>query len=123
MKKILIVDDEANVLEAYQEFLAQDPFEVKCVQDTSSALYELDREDYSLLISDILIDEENGIDLIEEVREKYPHIKILAVSGGGDAGKFLAGMALEKAVELGADKGLIKPFEEEKFRSLVKRLI
>lgn len=123
MKKILIVDDEAHVLEAYEEFLSQDSYEVKCVQDTSSALYELDKSEYSLLISDILIDEENGIDLIEEVREKYPNIKILAVSGGGEAGKFLAGMALEKAVELGADKGLIKPFEEEKFLSVIKRLI
>ncbi len=70
-----------------------------------------------LVITDILMPEKAGIETIVEIRRKYPHIRILAISGGG----WMEPEAyLETAREMGAHQILAKPFNRDAFISAVE---
>ncbi len=102
--KILIVDDEVLIRESLQASLVHAGHETKTVDNGERALDELDRDDYDLIITDLMMDGIGGIELIEKVREKDPTLPIIIITGYGK---------LESAVEalrLGAADYLLKPY-------------
>ena len=72
-----------------------------------------------LIITDIIMPEKEGIEIIREVKKKYPHMKIIAISGGGRIG---AHSYLNLAKSLGADQILEKPFSKTDLVNLIKKI-
>jgi CheY-like chemotaxis protein len=123
MKKILIVDDEQEVAELIEETLNQeDDFEAKAIFSSLEAIKLLEDNQYDLVITDVIMPDLNGIELTEHIFKHYPKTKVLACSGGGDSGKLVAGMALDQALNEGADNALLKPFTSEELIVKVKNL-
>ena len=108
MIKILIADDDDIFRELLKDSLSQSGYDVEAVHDGLMALKELTKHKYDLVLTDIVMPEKEGIEVIREVTKDYPEIKIIAMSGGSP---FLhADLNLTLAKKFGADITLQKPF-------------
>src|SRR5262245_27945662 len=109
--RALVVDDDELVQNFVRSVLEGQGFEVYVAGDgkTATSIYEK-HSDFSLVVTDILMPDADGIALIMNIRQGTagaPQPKIIAISGGG----FIkAEEYLESAGELGADVTLTKPF-------------
>ncbi|OFX14519.1 MAG: hypothetical protein A2516_07195 [Alphaproteobacteria bacterium RIFOXYD12_FULL_60_8] len=116
---VLVIDDQDLVRDTICMILDEAGFQHKAVADIESALTVLAHETPRMIITDIFMPGRNGIQGIMEVRERYPTVKIIAVSGSGT----IQGMdALEVARRAGADETLPKPFAFEDLIGAVQRL-
>jgi CheY-like chemotaxis protein len=118
-QRALVVDDEKWVREFIREVLEQEGFEVWEAEDgKSAALLLREKGNFDLLVTDILMPEEDGIELIRETkrltRSHYPLPKVIAISGGGIFAR--PELFLNIAHNLGADLSLAKPFTDENLR-------
>ena len=130
MSRVLIVDDEPDVCDALCRVLKRAGYDPVFALDAESAL-ELQRSDCAdVVITDIIMPGQDGVELIKTLREKYPHIGIVAISGGGnvalagyqpDAIKTAAYIAA--AEKAGADCCLTKPFERADLLNTVADLM
>ena len=105
--KILIVDDEPSLQKSCKLMLEKRGHVVGLADNGNRALSALSGESYDLLITDIIMPDKEGIELIIEVRGQYPSLPIIAMSGGGrlDAHNYL-----DMAAKLGCTTTLQKPF-------------
>ena len=105
---ILVVDDDDQVRSMLQRVLMQAGFWVRTASNGRHALVALEQEVPDLLLTDIIMPEKEGIELITTVRGKLPDLPIIAISGGGQVDPE---QYLELARMLGANKVLGKPFD------------
>lgn len=123
-KRILIVDDEKDIAEIIKETLdEEEQYETMISLSSTDAIELIKQNQFDLVITDMIMPEMNGIELTEYIFNNHPKVKVLACSGGGDSGKLVAGMALDQALEEGADNALLKPFTPEELLMKVKNLI
>ncbi len=121
MKKILVVDDEMTIRQMVQEMLAMSGFQVILAESGVHAMTILSDEKIDLVITDIVMPQENGIDLIMDMKKVFPSIPVIAMSGGGGIeGRF---NYLEIAKLVGANVILEKPFSKKTLENLVEKLL
>jgi DNA-binding response OmpR family regulator len=116
MARILLVDDDAIVRETIQYVLLAEPHDVAVAQDGRTALDLFRQSFFDLVITDIIMPEKDGIEIIREMREMRGTIRILAISGGGRIGNT---DFLRIAEKLGADAVVAKPFDPD---DLIERI-
>jgi DNA-binding NtrC family response regulator len=104
-KKILVVDDDAGVRDVVRSMLESEGYAVSVAQNGREALIALKAEEFQVVITDLVMPEQEGIETIKIVRRDYPAIKVIAMSGafGGDY--------LRIAGYLGAHGTLAKPLQ------------
>jgi DNA-binding NtrC family response regulator len=117
MAKILIIDDDAIVRRTLATILEDDGHEVAVAEDgrQGMALFRSGKPD--LVITDIVMPEQEGIQTITEMRQERPDAKIIAISGGGRIGDT---DFLKIALVLGAADAIRKPFDSEELLTIVK---
>jgi CheY-like chemotaxis protein len=77
---ILVVDDEKEMCEVLQDVLTQAGYTTDAAGNGSEALELLDKNHYSMVLTDISMPDMNGFELIESIRGKYPSVKTLLVT-------------------------------------------
>lgn len=107
MHNILVVDDEDAIRGLINITLTNAGYNVLEAQNGKVASRLLAQDVPDLLITDLLMPEKEGIELIQEVRTHYPKLPIIAMSG---AQTEKTGLYLKMAGSLGADYTLAKPF-------------
>lgn len=108
---ILVVEDDENVRYMIEKILDIEGHNVKTAENGKQALEVISRDPtLELMITDILMPEKEGMETIQEVKASKPHIKIIAISGGG---RIMAQDYLNTAKILGADFTLKKPFKRQ----------
>ena len=117
-KRLLIVDDNEDILSTFYEFFNSLGYEVKTAVDGFAALKVLrDKPDYfDCLITDLVMPNISGVGLIAIVKKEYPDLKIIAMTGYGDQPGALAS-------EAEADLVLFKPIDLFKIEAKVSELI
>jgi len=121
MKKLLVVDDETSVREMIAEMLGNEGYEIILVKNGVEATNRLSTLDIDLVVTDIVMPDENGIDLIMDMKKKHPSTPVVAISGGGGIeGRF---NYLEIAKLVGANSILKKPFTKDVLRETVGELL
>jgi CheY-like chemotaxis protein len=121
MKNILVVDDEPAVRSMIRNVLESDGYAVCEAVNGEAALRQLNGQPVDLIVTDLVMPGKNGIDLILELKKKYPHISILAISGGGGiSGRF---DYLKIAELVGARNIMSKPFDTADFQSTVATML
>lgn len=119
MARILVVDDDEVFRTFMSEALSSLGHEVVLAKDGQEARETC--EDINLLITDLVMPNKNGLDLIMEIIAEKPDLPILAVSGGGGiTGRF---DYLEISRLIGADAILTKPFQLAELREKVSQLL
>ena len=83
MAKILVLDDNDDFRDVLCELLKRSGYEVCSVGSGNAALAEAKRQKFDLMISDIVMPEKDGIDVMLEMKKDHPDLKVIAISGGG----------------------------------------
>jgi len=116
--RLLIVDDNEDILSTFYEFFNSMGYEVKTAVDGFAAL-KLMREKsdfFDCLITDLVMPNISGVGLISIVKKEYPDLKIIAMTGYGDQPGALAS-------EAEADVVLFKPIDLFKIENTVSELL
>ena len=115
--KIIVLDDEAELRNMLQRFLSGQGFEVRVVEDSKRLDRYLQREPYDLLVLDLMIGEENGLEICSRLRAEGQTLPILMLTAKGDP--------LDKVVglETGADDYLAKPFLPRELVARIRALL
>ncbi|MFP4379702.1 MAG: response regulator [Candidatus Sumerlaeia bacterium] len=108
MARILIIDDDESVRDVLEYILTESGHEVEQADDGTTGLDRFHDKRYDLIITDILMPEKEGIEMIREIRQLDPDIRIIAISGGGS---LHAEEYLNFAVKFGASATLTKPID------------
>jgi DNA-binding response OmpR family regulator len=107
MQGILIVEDDKDLREMLKTSLSKRKYTVLEASDGKEAIMHFKPAITDLVITDVIMPDEDGLKVIMKLKEIKPDIKIIAISGGGKAGP---GNYLNVARALGADEVLPKPF-------------
>ncbi|HPJ95722.1 MAG TPA: response regulator [Syntrophales bacterium] len=120
MHQILIIDDEDTLREVLVEYFESMGYGVMEASNGRIALEKQMRHPADLVITDLIMPEENGLETILEFRRQYPSLKIIAMTGSGHFGAL---EDLNTATILGADRTFLKPFLLEDMSKAVKELL
>ena len=113
VQRILVVDDEPAICQNVQKILERNDYEVFQANSASQALEELGKRSYSLMISDIVMPETNGLELLKMVKNQWPLTKVLMMTA------YASTDTAVKAIRLGAIDYLPKPFTPDELRKLI----
>lgn len=103
--KVLLVDDERVFAETLSERLRSRDFSARAVFGGKEALDDIAHEEPDVIVLDLKMPEMDGMEVLRRVREKYPRVETIILSGHGTSA------ARERAVNLGAVDFLEKPVE------------
>ena len=120
MALVLIVDDDPQMLRLLTDVVELDNHDVLLAQDGALAMDFFDHQQPDLMITDILMPNKEGLELISEVRERYPNLKIIAYSGGGSSDPE---SYLEFATGMGANRVFSKPMPLAELRQEIQSLL
>ncbi len=120
MPCVLVIDDDEQFLNVMKAMLSRSRFEVIAAPDGRQGIKMCGDAPVDLVITDLIMPEVEGLEVIMELKQRFPDLKILAVSGGGrnDPSSYLS---LARA--LGANCALAKPFTMEMLLKTVNELI
>jgi len=121
MARILVIDDDVEIHTLTKRFLLLDGHEVDTAEDGAAGLKMVGRNQYDLVITDVVMPEQDGIGVVAEIKKLYPHIKIIVVTGGG--AKFSISDLLKLTRFMKADRGLPKPLDFEMLLETVRELL
>ncbi|MDR2352177.1 MAG: response regulator [Deltaproteobacteria bacterium] len=79
-KKILVVDDEAHIRLLYSEELAEDGYQVITAENGHGLLEKIEKEKPDVVILDIKMVDYNGLDLLQDIRNKYYDLPVILCS-------------------------------------------
>ena len=102
--RILVVDDDTRLRGLLTKYLDDSGFNVSMAKDTTEARELMSKTQFDLLVLDVMLPEESGMDFAEKIRENSK-IPILMLTAMGDQNNRIKGL------EIGADDYLSKPFE------------
>lgn len=117
MTRILLVDDDDMSRGAIHKMLERAGYDVQSTGNGSEALAMYGRAPAELVITDLIMPDKDGLEIIQELRRGNPKVRILAISGGGrvNANEYLA-----VARKFGAAGVLSKPFSNQDLRDAVE---
>jgi DNA-binding response OmpR family regulator len=116
MTKILVIDDDTIVRNTIIQILEDESYEVLSAEDGIRGMALFRSEQPDLVITDIIMPEQEGIQTITEMRKTKPDAKIIAMSGGGRIGNT---DFLKIALVLGAMNVIPKPFDPDELLMIV----
>ena len=120
MKKILLVDDEAAIRAMVRAVLDKEERSFVEAANGKEAQDLLDSAEFDLVISDVIMPDCDGIELVMAIRRKLPDIPVVVMSGGG---RVNAGHYLDLAKKLGAMSVFEKPFNTNELRNAVADIL
>lgn len=120
MPRILVTDDDPELRSMLQTLLELQGYDVDVAEDGWVGAKKLREEAYDLLITDIVMPNQEGLESIIQARRKYPDLKIIAMSG---AGKTSTEVYLRVAENVGADAVYQKPFDPKVLLEKVQELV
>ena len=115
MTRILIIDDEMSILFLLHEILESAGHTVHEAADGAAGLRLFRQLRHELVITDIFMPEQDGLEVILALKREFPGVKIIAISGGDM-------MFLPMSKTFGADRILPKPFPRQKLLATVQEL-
>lgn len=113
MKKILLIEDEVNLVHFIKKGLTEEKFDVSVALTGEMGLEMAPKNQFSLILLDIMLPDKNGIDVCREIRKKDNHTPILFLTALNGSDNIALGL------NVGGDDYLAKPF---KFIELLARI-
>jgi DNA-binding response OmpR family regulator len=116
--KLLIIDDNKEILSALYDFFSKRKYDVVSASDGLDGLklIETEKQGFDLVITDLVMPNISGVGLISIIKKKFPDIPVIAITGWGEHPEALA-------TEAQADRILEKPFELSELDTLIRELL
>lgn len=105
IQKILVVDDELSIRKTLKDALSMEDYEVRTAKDAENALKQLNIQKFDLVISDIKMPKVDGLELLQLIRQQFPKVYVMLMSGHGDHETEI------KAKSMGASHFIPKPLD------------
>jgi DNA-binding NtrC family response regulator len=115
--RILIIDDEAAIRESLETLLTLEGFAVSIVGDGPSGLDLLSRNEYDLLLLDLALPGESGIELLPRITEMQPNLPVIMITAYGTVGNVV------DAIRAGAENFVQNPWDNEKLLADIRTAI
>lgn len=115
-KRILVIDDDTGVRKTIRHILSRAGHNVEEAADGRQGVSLFDASAFDLVLTDLIMPEQEGIETILSIKRKRPEAKVIAISSGGRIGHV---DLLRMAQHLGADAVLPKPFSAADLTTLV----
>jgi len=115
--KILVVDDEVTAGRSIEKVLAKKGFHIDFAESANEGLNKIEKGLFELVLLDIMMPQVNGIELLRIIKERWPHLRVVMVTGYP---------SIETAVEatrLGALDYISKPFTPNELREKVDQVL
>src|SRR3989339_9915 len=103
MQNILVVEDEKHMATGLKFNLEQEGYKVKVIDNGKDAIIEFDRNEYDLMVLDIMLPEIDGYTVAKIIKEKEPKFPILILTAKSLKEDIIKGL------DIGVDDYLIKP--------------
>jgi two-component system, OmpR family, alkaline phosphatase synthesis response regulator PhoP len=118
-RKILIADDEPNIVAALEFLLQRNGFEVCVARNGDEALKLIETHNPDLILLDVMMPQRSGYDVCQRVRENeaWRRIKIVMLSAKGRE------VEVSKGLSIGADLYITKPFSTRELIAQIKALL
>ncbi|MDM8522256.1 response regulator [Desulfococcaceae bacterium HSG8] len=121
MPLILVIDDDPQIREVLKKLLETSGYDVVAAADGGEGVKLFYEKSPDLIITDIIMPEKEGIEIIRDLKKKNPEIKIIAMSGGG---KYVdSDMCLTVAKKLGAKYVFSKPVKKKELIEAIRELL
>jgi CheY-like chemotaxis protein len=120
MPRVLVIDDDEQYLALMEAMLARMGYEVLAADNGKQGIRMCENTRMDLVVTDVVMPEMEGLEVIMELRRKCPDVKIIAISGGGYNHPT---DYLNLAAGLGADSTLTKPFSNKDLLESIKQLL
>ena len=116
--KLLIIDDNKEILDALCEFLSKKKYDITSASNGLEGLKYLEKEEqrFDVVITDLIMPDISGVALISIIKKKYPGTLVIAITGWGEHPEALA-------TEAEADIVMEKPFELSELEKSLKKLL
>jgi len=115
--RILVVDDDPDIRDVISEFLSLDGYELWMASTAREAFRILEQQAIDLVLTDLVMPDDEGIAMIREIRSRFPGVRTVAMSGA----RF--GPFLRAAELLGANATLSKPLNSSLLRLTVQQVL
>ena len=118
-KKILIADDEPNIVTALEFLLQRSGYEVLVASDGAAALQQVEQHRPDLVLLDVMMSGKSGYEVCQRMRERadWQQIKIIMLSAKGREAE------VSKGLSLGADHYVTKPFSNKDLVAKIDELL
>lgn len=113
--EVLLLDDEPIVGKRLKPALAKIGCNVELFEEPQKALRRIDQKQFDIVVTDIRMDEIDGIKVLEHVMKSYPGTKVIVITGYA-----MMNLARE-AMEKGAFDFISKPFQPDDLRKVISR--
>lgn len=117
---VLVVDDEAELRDVVSRVLLDAGHKVVCAANGQEATRALSKQTFDLILTDVIMPEKDGMQVISESRRMRPEMRIVAMSGGGHMSRE---QYLKMAKALGAHAVLEKPFGTEQLVETINAVL
>jgi DNA-binding response OmpR family regulator len=115
--KTLIVDDDPIVLDSCKRVFEAEGFEVCLVPSADKALEVMKNNIFDILLIDVKMPERDGMYLMREVKEQWPEVPIVVMSG------YPTPETIADGFQLGAEKFIAKPFTPDELLAIVRQVL
>jgi len=115
--KILVIEDEDQVRQSYEDMFSFFGYEVESVQNGRAGLSRITKNDYDIVVTDLNMPEMNGIEVLKYIKKKKPYIEVIVITGYA---------TLENAIEamkVGAYDYFAKPVDIEHVRIVISKCV
>ena len=113
-KRVLIVDDDRDILRVFRSILEKAGYTVKIAETGHEALRELNKSEFDVCLVDVKLPDMDGTELLLEMKENPETVKIVITGFSSEA----VGV---KAADYGADDFLVKPVKAEELLAVVSQ--
>ncbi len=120
MSRILIIDDDFDVLASLRQIISLAGYTVVTAMNAQEAMDRQQNEPSEIVITDIVMPGRNGLELIAKLRSEFPEVKIIAISGGG-VGSSQSYLSIAEA--MGAVRTFAKPFDPDQLIRAIEELL
>lgn len=120
MRRILIIDDDIEFRQMLRQMLERAGYEITEAADGKEGMRLFREAPMDLVITDMLMPEQDGVETVIELRREFADARIIAISGGGaiDSKEYL-----KMAERFGVTHTFSKPFKREELLSAVRELL
>jgi DNA-binding response OmpR family regulator len=120
MASLLLVEDTPELRELLARGLQHSGYVVTAADNGATALRALEAGTFDVIITDIVMPDMEGLELIRKIRKAHPGMAIIAISGGGHS---ISESYLELAARFGAERTLQKPFGVDALVAAVQEVL
>ena len=115
--KILIVDDDPAILDLMGSYIESFGFEYDKSKDGLDAVEKLKSGDFTIALTDMIMPNMDGMQLLKHIRENYPKIGVIVITGYGD------NFSYTDVIRAGASDFMAKPLNPDELEAKLSRLV